>query len=285
MPRRDPGEKRTIAQTQRAEVDFRSGFGPIQEVGCTACFRVSDTRCGTCVILPAFLQSRCSPDELCGGGCNCFAPSATAASATSSACIFRPFGPRASPFPGADGIAAFGTLLHFLLGIIAVCPNCSRGPSTKYLPTEFLLLSRKCHRQAKDPRGCDKGRRRRTSYVTAMNILQSSVTGCRPSWTNVASANTYIVLYTPVRRAKPRTVRRPSNLSSTPRSVVFNSLAGAIRRSLMRTALKLRESQSSHARSFVLAFALVALFFGPLVSTTGAAQVPWPLRLRSLLPR
>ena len=42
----------------------------------------------------------------------------------------------------------------------------------------------------------------------------------------------------------------------------------------MRTALKLRESQSSHARSFVLAFALVALFFGPLVSTTGAAQVP-----------
>jgi hypothetical protein len=40
---------------------FRSNFSPIQECGCTVCFRVSDTRCGTCVILPAFLQSRCSP--------------------------------------------------------------------------------------------------------------------------------------------------------------------------------------------------------------------------------
>ena len=44
--------------------DFRSSFSPIQEGGCTACFRVSDTRCGTCVILPAFLQSRCSPSQL-----------------------------------------------------------------------------------------------------------------------------------------------------------------------------------------------------------------------------
>jgi hypothetical protein len=37
---------------------FGSSFSPIQEVGCTACFRVSDTRCGACVILPAFLQSK-----------------------------------------------------------------------------------------------------------------------------------------------------------------------------------------------------------------------------------
>ena len=30
--------------------DFRSNFSPIQEGGCTECSRVSDTRCGTCVI-------------------------------------------------------------------------------------------------------------------------------------------------------------------------------------------------------------------------------------------
>ena len=30
--------------------DFRSNVSPIREVGCTARFRVSDTRCGTYVI-------------------------------------------------------------------------------------------------------------------------------------------------------------------------------------------------------------------------------------------
>jgi hypothetical protein len=39
----------------------RSYVSPIQEVGCTASFRISDTRCGTCVIDPGRLQSRCSP--------------------------------------------------------------------------------------------------------------------------------------------------------------------------------------------------------------------------------
>ena len=58
MGRRHPGEARAIAQAHRGEEDFRSSFSPIQEVGCTACFRVSDTRCGACVILPAFLQSK-----------------------------------------------------------------------------------------------------------------------------------------------------------------------------------------------------------------------------------
>jgi hypothetical protein len=52
---------RTMALPPRPNAGVRSNFGPIQEVGCTARFRVSDTRCGTCVILPAFLQSRCSP--------------------------------------------------------------------------------------------------------------------------------------------------------------------------------------------------------------------------------
>jgi hypothetical protein len=61
MRRRHPGEARAIAEAHRGEEDFRSSFSPIQEVGCTACFRVSDTRCGTCVIFPAFLQSRCAP--------------------------------------------------------------------------------------------------------------------------------------------------------------------------------------------------------------------------------
>jgi len=42
------------------QVNFRSNFSPFREIGCTARIRVSDTRCGTCVILPAFLQSRCS---------------------------------------------------------------------------------------------------------------------------------------------------------------------------------------------------------------------------------
>jgi len=40
--------------------DFRSNFFPIQEGGCIARFRVSDTRCGTYVICPAYLQSRSS---------------------------------------------------------------------------------------------------------------------------------------------------------------------------------------------------------------------------------
>jgi hypothetical protein len=56
MGRRHPGGARAIAQARRGEEDFRSSFSPIQEVVCTARFRVSDTRCGTCVILPAFLQ-------------------------------------------------------------------------------------------------------------------------------------------------------------------------------------------------------------------------------------
>jgi hypothetical protein len=49
---------------KKPEGDFRSNFSPIEGVGCTAHIRVSDTRCGTCVILPAFLQSRGSPISL-----------------------------------------------------------------------------------------------------------------------------------------------------------------------------------------------------------------------------
>jgi hypothetical protein len=49
---------RTMALPPRPEAGVRSNFSPIQEVDCTACVRVSDTRCGTCVILPALLQSR-----------------------------------------------------------------------------------------------------------------------------------------------------------------------------------------------------------------------------------
>jgi hypothetical protein len=37
---------------------LRSNFSPIQEVGCTARFRVSDTRCGTYVIYAAYLEGR-----------------------------------------------------------------------------------------------------------------------------------------------------------------------------------------------------------------------------------
>ncbi len=44
-----------------SSVHFRSNFSPIQEGGCTLRLRVSDTRCGTYVICPAYLQSRCSP--------------------------------------------------------------------------------------------------------------------------------------------------------------------------------------------------------------------------------
>jgi transposase len=50
----DSGEFRPL-------LGFRSNFSPIQEGGCTECVRVSDTRCGTCVICAAYLQSRCSP--------------------------------------------------------------------------------------------------------------------------------------------------------------------------------------------------------------------------------
>ena len=40
--------------------NFRSNFSPIQEVDCTARFRVSDTRCGTYVIYAAYFEGRCS---------------------------------------------------------------------------------------------------------------------------------------------------------------------------------------------------------------------------------
>lgn len=49
----------------------------------------------------------------------------------------------------------------FSLGIIAVCPNCSRGPSTKYLPTEFLLLSQK-----------SIGKRRIRAAVTKADVVE-----------------------------------------------------------------------------------------------------------------
>ena len=39
--------KRAIAQAQRSDDGFRSSYRPIQEVGCTALLRVSDTRRGT----------------------------------------------------------------------------------------------------------------------------------------------------------------------------------------------------------------------------------------------
>src|SRR5215831_10641511 len=45
----------------REEKGFRSSFSPFQGGGCTECFRGGDTRCGTYVIYPAYLQSRCSP--------------------------------------------------------------------------------------------------------------------------------------------------------------------------------------------------------------------------------
>jgi hypothetical protein len=45
----------------RPEKTLPSIVSPIYEVGCAARFRVSGTRCGTCVIMPAFLQSRGSP--------------------------------------------------------------------------------------------------------------------------------------------------------------------------------------------------------------------------------
>jgi hypothetical protein len=43
-----------------AEYVADDNFGPIGEGGCTACARVSDTRCGTCVIWAAYLQCGCS---------------------------------------------------------------------------------------------------------------------------------------------------------------------------------------------------------------------------------
>jgi hypothetical protein len=49
-------EARMTAWPQRP----RSNFSPIQEVGCTAFFRVSDTRCGTYVIYAAYFEGRCS---------------------------------------------------------------------------------------------------------------------------------------------------------------------------------------------------------------------------------
>jgi hypothetical protein len=40
---------------------FRSNFNPFREVGRTACFRVSDTRCGTYYTPVVFLLLRCIP--------------------------------------------------------------------------------------------------------------------------------------------------------------------------------------------------------------------------------
>jgi len=51
---------------------FRFNFSPFREVGRTACFRVNDTRCGTYVIYPAYLQSRCSPSWATRPSCNHF---------------------------------------------------------------------------------------------------------------------------------------------------------------------------------------------------------------------
>jgi len=51
---------------------FRSNFNPIQEVGSTACFHVSDTRCGTYVIEPACMQSRWSRWVTVGRGDSTF---------------------------------------------------------------------------------------------------------------------------------------------------------------------------------------------------------------------
>ncbi len=50
-----------LCQLKGSPHDIQSNFGPIGEGGCTACARASDTICGTYVICPAYLQSRCSP--------------------------------------------------------------------------------------------------------------------------------------------------------------------------------------------------------------------------------
>ena len=54
MPSRSRGQLRGSPQS------LQSNFSPIQEGGCTECFSVSDTRCGTYVLCPVYLQSRCS---------------------------------------------------------------------------------------------------------------------------------------------------------------------------------------------------------------------------------
>ena len=94
MGRRHPGGARAIAQARRGEEDFRSSFSPIQEVVCTARFRVSDTRRGTCVILPAFLQSRRSISRTIQSGRKSYAVSArTSLSLNALQLDFGPFSP------------------------------------------------------------------------------------------------------------------------------------------------------------------------------------------------
>ncbi len=55
---------RTTSSPQELRQAFRSNVSPIREGDCTVRFRVSDTRCGTYVICPAYLQSGALPAEL-----------------------------------------------------------------------------------------------------------------------------------------------------------------------------------------------------------------------------